>query len=359
MTPPTVSIITPTFNHERYIEQCIRSVQSQTFGDWEQIVIDDGSTDATVALVEAIEDRRITVLRQQSLGIEYLGTTYNRALAVANGSLIAILEGDDFWPAALLETLVSRFDDPSVVLAFGRTQLCTEGGMPIDRYIPTPAIERRLGAGRLRNDPIGAAADGMCLPDVLTFTFPCSTILRRRQLDEIGGFQQVDGLPFTDFPTLLKMAFTGAFAYMPQVGGFWRQRMFSGTRMRDEIAVFERLLEYSDETLSTRRAHSVYNLPTSEDLHLRWARRRGWVRLSVGRRMLLLGRWQEARIAFIRALITKQTPLAVRALAAIGLLHGALHLNLEPIVRRFRGPSHDMRDIFRALHDSAGCDGGE
>lgn len=347
MTSPTVSIITPTFNHALYIEQCIRSVQSQTFTDWEQIVIDDGSTDSTVDLVEDICDARLTVLRQQNVGIENLGSTYNRALAAAKGSLIAILEGDDFWPATLLETLVSGFEDPSVVLTYGRTQMCTEDGIPIERYIPTPSNEKRLGIDRLRNDPIGAAADGMCLPDVLTFTFPCSTILRRQQLEDIGGFQHVDGLPFTDFPTLLQMAFTGTFAYLPQVGGFWRQRMFSGTRTRDEIAVFERLLEYSDETFSTRRSTSAYKLPASTELRLRWARRRGGVRFSVGRRMLLLGQWREARLEFISALLTEKTPLQIRAVALIGLLGGVLHVTLEPMVRWFRGASNDMRDIFR------------
>jgi len=52
MKTPLVSIITPTYNHEKYIGECIESVLSQTFPDWEQIIIDDASTDRTPEIIE-------------------------------------------------------------------------------------------------------------------------------------------------------------------------------------------------------------------------------------------------------------------------------------------------------------------
>jgi glycosyltransferase involved in cell wall biosynthesis len=64
-----ISIITPAFNAEHTIELAIASVQRQSREDWELIIIDDGSTDATTAIAEGVSDRRIKVLRQENAGL--------------------------------------------------------------------------------------------------------------------------------------------------------------------------------------------------------------------------------------------------------------------------------------------------
>ncbi|MEA4850130.1 MAG: glycosyltransferase, partial [Paludibacter sp.] len=53
MSAPLVSIITPTYNHEKYIGDCIRSAQDQTYTNWEMIIVDDGSTDNTFTIAQA------------------------------------------------------------------------------------------------------------------------------------------------------------------------------------------------------------------------------------------------------------------------------------------------------------------
>src|SRR5690242_3290688 len=95
---PPISIITPTYNHERFVERCIKSVLEQGYTNWEQVVIDDGSRDSTANIVSQIRDGRIRLERQANQGPFELAKTYNRALSLAKGELIAILEGDDFWP---------------------------------------------------------------------------------------------------------------------------------------------------------------------------------------------------------------------------------------------------------------------
>ena len=67
MEKPLVSIITPTYNHEKFIEQCVRSVLSQTYPNWEMIIIDDGSTDKTPEKIEQFKDDRIHYIRQKML----------------------------------------------------------------------------------------------------------------------------------------------------------------------------------------------------------------------------------------------------------------------------------------------------
>jgi len=75
---PLVSIITPTYNHERFIAQCIESALAQTYPHWEQIIIDDGSTDRTAEIVARYDDERIIYVRQANQGIWRLAETYNK-----------------------------------------------------------------------------------------------------------------------------------------------------------------------------------------------------------------------------------------------------------------------------------------
>ena len=93
---PQVSIITSTFNHERFIGPCIESVINQTYQNWEQIIIDDGSSDRTPEIVRSYKDSRIHYIYQQNQSIEALAQTYNRALRESQGQLVGILERDDF-----------------------------------------------------------------------------------------------------------------------------------------------------------------------------------------------------------------------------------------------------------------------
>jgi len=69
MHEPFVTIITPTYNHEKFIGQCIESVLAQTYPHWEQIIIDDGSIDHTREVVLRYRDNRIKYVYQENLGI--------------------------------------------------------------------------------------------------------------------------------------------------------------------------------------------------------------------------------------------------------------------------------------------------
>ena len=103
MMEPVVSVVMPAYNSEKYIEAAIRSVQSQTMTEWELLVIDDGSSDFTCAIVErlAAEDSRIRFLKNQ----ENMGTakTRNRGLDLCRGEYVALLDSDDLWTSDKLE----------------------------------------------------------------------------------------------------------------------------------------------------------------------------------------------------------------------------------------------------------------
>lgn len=129
-----VSVIMPAFNAAAFIAESIDSVLAQTYSDWELLVIDDGSTDATAAIVSAkvAEDRRIIYLYQEN-GRQ--AKARNLGLMHAKGRLIAFLDADDLWLADKLEIMVDEFISGSQDLLFsdsyefeGRFSFDGEGG---------------------------------------------------------------------------------------------------------------------------------------------------------------------------------------------------------------------------------------
>src|SRR6266478_9947535 len=139
-----VSIITPTYNHEKFVGPCLDSVLAQNYTNWEQIIIDDGSTDRTAEVIKGHADPRIRYVHQENQGIEALAHTYNRALAMAKGTLIAILEGDDMWPKDKLAKMVAAFADPDVVLAYGEMREIDPDGKPAKRISSTSRKRTKL-----------------------------------------------------------------------------------------------------------------------------------------------------------------------------------------------------------------------
>src|SRR5216117_559025 len=100
-----VSVIVPTFNRRETIQAAIASVQRQTFADWELIVVDDGSTDDTAALIEG-SDPRLVLIRQKNQGVN---AARNAAMLRARGQYIAFLDSDDEWLPHHLELSVAFF----------------------------------------------------------------------------------------------------------------------------------------------------------------------------------------------------------------------------------------------------------
>nr|MBS9767663.1 glycosyltransferase [Flavobacteriaceae bacterium] len=82
----------PAYNVAPYIAECLQSVLSQTFSDWEAIVIDDGSTDETASIIKEFSDSRIRLIEQENAG---LSATRNNGIALAKGDFVLCLDSDD------------------------------------------------------------------------------------------------------------------------------------------------------------------------------------------------------------------------------------------------------------------------
>jgi glycosyltransferase involved in cell wall biosynthesis len=106
MTEPIVSVIIPTHNRAHVVPRAIRSVLAQTFKDFELLVVDDASTDATEDVVRGFTDTRIRYLRRQTNG--GVSAAQNTGLAAARGEFISILHSDDEYVPTKLEVQVPR-----------------------------------------------------------------------------------------------------------------------------------------------------------------------------------------------------------------------------------------------------------
>lgn len=107
-----VSIITPSFNCGRFIPDAINSVLSQTYQDWEMIIVDDHSTDDTLALLKSpLLDKRIKVY--QNAEHKGAGEARNMAIRMAKGKWIAFLDSDDVWEPTKLERQIAFMNENS------------------------------------------------------------------------------------------------------------------------------------------------------------------------------------------------------------------------------------------------------
>lgn len=92
MQPPLISVLMSVYNGERYLAEAVESILNQTFTDFEFIIINDGSTDGTAAILQTYDDPRIKLIEQSNIG---LTRSLNKGIALACGKYIARMDADD------------------------------------------------------------------------------------------------------------------------------------------------------------------------------------------------------------------------------------------------------------------------
>ena len=150
--PPLVSIITPTYNSIDYVSATIASVTSQEFHDWEHIIVDDASSDDTVALLNehSARDSRIKVITLEKNG--GAAVARNAAIDAASGRFIAFLDGDDLWLPNKLAVQIEYMLKTGAPFTYASYQVIDEQGKQRGQVI----VPSRLTYGKiLRNNSIG------------------------------------------------------------------------------------------------------------------------------------------------------------------------------------------------------------
>jgi glycosyltransferase involved in cell wall biosynthesis len=192
-----VQVVMPAYNAAEYIGDAIESVLAQTFTDWELVVVDDGSTDATPEVVSRYADERIRLLRIEHSG---LPAARNRGLAESRSPFVAFLDADDLWREDKLERQLAVMEaQPDAGLV--HTGLETlEGGERRPRPAPPTLFGPEPQFVRL------AVENFIAVPSVL---------LRRTLLDLHGGFDE-DPQLVEDFELWLRLAPHTTFAYIDE-----------------------------------------------------------------------------------------------------------------------------------------------
>jgi len=135
-----VSIITPMYNSENFIIQAIESVLSQTYANWELLIIDDNSNDSSVEIVKKYskQDQRIKYF----LNIEDSGAANCRNIAIskANGKYLAFLDSDDIWKKNKLEYQINFMTEKNISFSYTSFQKIDLDGNIINEIIKAPAI---------------------------------------------------------------------------------------------------------------------------------------------------------------------------------------------------------------------------
>lgn len=109
-----ISVITPSYNHGRYLKDAVTSVLAQTYKDWEAIIVDDGSTDNTREVAAQFTDPRVRYIYQDNRG---LPGARNAGIRIAHGRYLAFLDADDEWDPRFLEVCRSTLAARETVVA--------------------------------------------------------------------------------------------------------------------------------------------------------------------------------------------------------------------------------------------------
>jgi len=226
---PRVSVLLPVRNGAEHLEAALASVRAQTLREWELVVVDDGSTDATPELLAraAASDARIRVFRQDASG---LAVALQRAVAEAGAPSLARHDADDLsLPHRLAHQLAALDADPDVVVVGGSFAVLDEMGVVV------------------RTEPGLVDADDVRRELFVRNPFAHGSVMvQRAALEAVGGY--VDDHPAAeDYDLWRRLATVGALTNLPEVVYRWRvnptgvtqtqsdRQSRSAARVRDEL----------------------------------------------------------------------------------------------------------------------------
>jgi glycosyltransferase involved in cell wall biosynthesis len=214
-----VSVIIPNYNKGRYIAQTIDSVLEQTYTNTEIIVIDDGSTDNSEAILRSYGER-IKWFKQENSGVS---RARNRGIEESRGDYIAFLDSDDLWQPTKLEKQVALLDANSDI------GLCYVGVEDIDENL------KRLQYTEADSYP--DYCEALLLYSCIV-AGSCSSVLMRRELTKQAGVFDTDLTNGEDWEYWLRLSLQTTFAPIPEC--LVKYRVIPGSASFNDAAVIER-----------------------------------------------------------------------------------------------------------------------
>ena len=134
---PLVSIVVPTFNAGKFIDDTIHSVLGQTYENWELIVVDDGSSDNTLEVLRRFKSDKIRVISMKRNG--GAAKARNRGISACTGRYICFLDADDLWQPSKLERQVEFMKEKDCAFSFASYVFADANGRPNGKVVRVPA----------------------------------------------------------------------------------------------------------------------------------------------------------------------------------------------------------------------------
>jgi glycosyltransferase involved in cell wall biosynthesis len=288
---PRFSVVIPAFNAAATIASAVGSVLRQTETDFELVVVDDGSTDATGQTVSEISDPRVRLLSQANCG---LPAARNRAIAASKGRYVSFLDSDDLWLPEFLE--------------HARQAIGAGAGVGF-AYTDAYAFEASTGKVRRGSAMVGSSPPVPPPTDPHEFLYELlqrnfvyvSTTVPRSVLDEVGAFNE--GRTASEDYDLWLRILAGGYRAVHMPGRHALYRLHAGQMSRDEanlkrneLAIYNGLriedmpTEAHRELLLQRRRQAAQELRIAQgELRLALAVRRVRYRLGAAKRRLGVG----------------------------------------------------------------------
>jgi glycosyltransferase involved in cell wall biosynthesis len=233
---PLVSIIVPTYNYAHFLRSTLACVRAQTYPHWECVVVDDGSTDETAAVVADFvdADTRVRYVHQRNQG---LGPARNMGLRASEGQYIQFLDSDDLIEQRKLEKSVGFLEvHQEYALVYSDSAFFAEAtpdGCPLDQTISEISWVPRVPQDKSHEELVLA---------LLRMPFPPhSPLLRRSVVDSVGSFEEAF-TPCQDWHFWIRTAIAGhRFAYLPAEGSRALYRRHAGSMTTDRRLLVEGL----------------------------------------------------------------------------------------------------------------------
>jgi len=264
---PAFSILMAAYNAEKTIGETLESLVGQTRSDWEAIVVDDGSTDATRAVVSsfASRDSRIRVVSKQNAGT---ASARNVAAGLATAPLLGLLDADDKYLCSYLESMgffIEEHPDFDIYSSEG--------------YLLDPSGVQRPSDGLAREgSTISYTAEDLLVRNRIWV----QTLFRTAVFDLVGGFEEHPQMRMEDYDFWLRALLRGA-RHIRNPQQLWVYRLNPGSKSADPLSVagdnlfmFDRLIEsgeLSGERLRIARRSRARLLRVPEILRAKSARR--------------------------------------------------------------------------------------
>ncbi|MEP5567943.1 MAG: glycosyltransferase [Halioglobus sp.] len=276
---PLISVIVPNYNHATYLELRLESIFSQTYQNFEVILLDDASTDASAKVLRQFHQRypeksTLVINEENSGGVFH---QWERGLNLAKGDIVWIAESDDWCTENFLEALVPYFENEAIMLAYARTVFMDGEGeqqiWSINEYL-NDVDPQRWNHPILETGPAivrEAFAVKNIIPNVSSALFRTP-----RQLEILNDVEWRDMKTCGDWVLYLHLLRGGMLAYSPEACNYYRIH-----GQNTSVESYSQDKFYREHELVARTVKQYYDVPDSvfetlrDNLEIHWRETRG------------------------------------------------------------------------------------